>query len=92
MGQLRDRAAQILPDAQKHPSAAARVQLGQGTAQIRPRYPGDRQPGADRPRHVAADIGGSHRPKRARNADAHPQRCGLQSMPGGMDWERRQST
>jgi hypothetical protein len=83
MGQLRDRAAQILPDAEKHPSAGGRIQLGQGAAQIRPCYPGDRQPGSDRPRHVAAEIGGGRGPERAGNADAHPQRRGLYSIPQG---------
>ena len=83
MGQLRDRAAQILPDADKHPSAGARIQLGQGATQIRPRYPGDRQPRSDSPRHVAAEIGGGRGPERAGNADAHPQRRGLYSIPQG---------
>ena len=83
MGQLRDRAAQILPDAAKHPSAGGRIQLRQGAAQIRPRYPGDRQPGSDRPRHVAAEIGGDGGPERAGNADAHLQRRGLYSILQG---------
>ena len=83
MGHLRDRAAQILPDAEKYPSAGGRIQLGQGAAQIRPRYPGDRQPGSDHPRHVAAEIRCDRGPKRAGNADAHLQRCGLYSIPQG---------
>ena len=83
MGHLGRRAAQVLPDTQKQPTACPRVQLGEGMAQIRLRYPRDRQPGSDRPRHAAAEIRGGRRPERAGNANAHPQRRDLHSISQG---------